>query len=62
MMTPTFTVLGRRVLGAVFGVMLSLNFVSAQDATLFHRHEGVEASRLLQETLKNESAGVVCWT
>ena len=62
MMTPTFTVLGRRVLGAVFGVMLSLNSLSAQNATLFHRNEGVEASRLLQETLKNESAGVVCWT
>ena len=59
MMTPTSIVLGRRVLGAVFGLMLSINSVSAQDATLFHRNEGVEALRLLQETLKEASAGVV---
>ena len=40
-------------------VILSVGQTSAQDATLFEQVEDADASRVLQETLVDVSAGVV---
>ena len=59
MMSTRISSFTQRLVSLIAFVFLSLGQTSAQNAALFQRVEDTDASRVLQETLVNVSAGVV---